>query len=305
MSKGKILVIRGGAIGDFILTLPVFSALRLQFPDARLELLGYQHIARLALEGGLVDDVRAIDARPLAFFFARDAELDPELSKYFAGFAVVVSYLYDPDDIFKENIARVSRAQFIQGPHRPDETAGLHATQTFLKPLERLAIFDADPVPRLPVPLLSAAGGDPWLALHPGSGSEAKNWPEKKWAELVRQLLATTGAKLLLIGGEAEGNRLDRLAALAPPERVGLLRNLPLPDLAKELKRCAAFVGHDSGISHLAAAVGLSGVVLWADTREDVWRPPSARVNVVRDPAGISFLAVDKVLAEVKKLLPP
>ena len=49
--QNKILVIRGGAIGDFILTLPVLSALRAQFPDTRLELLGYPHIAQLARAG--------------------------------------------------------------------------------------------------------------------------------------------------------------------------------------------------------------------------------------------------------------
>jgi heptosyltransferase-2 len=59
--RGKILVIRGGAIGDFILTLPVFSALRQQFPQTRLDVLAYPHIAQLALVGGLVDEVRAID----------------------------------------------------------------------------------------------------------------------------------------------------------------------------------------------------------------------------------------------------
>jgi len=144
--ENKILVIRGGAIGDFILTLPVLAALRKQFPNTRLEVLGYPHIAQLALAGGLADDVRPIESRALAGFFARDGELDAALQSYFDSFAIIVSFLYDPDRIFLANIARCSRAQFIVGPHRPDESAGLHATEVFLKPLEGLAIFDADPV---------------------------------------------------------------------------------------------------------------------------------------------------------------
>ncbi len=79
MSQGKILVIRGGAIGDFILTLPVLAALRRQFPDTALEVLGYPHIASLAAAGQLVDAVRPIEARPLAGFFARAGDLDFEL----------------------------------------------------------------------------------------------------------------------------------------------------------------------------------------------------------------------------------
>src|ERR1041384_967101 len=143
-SRGKILVIRGGAIGDFILTLPAIAALRQHFPDAYLEVLGYPHIAQLALAGGLVDRVQSIEARALAGFFARHGELDAELGDYFSDFDVVISYLYDPDKIFQTNVASCSAAQFIAGPHRPDEVGGLHACKTFLQPLERLAIFDAE-----------------------------------------------------------------------------------------------------------------------------------------------------------------
>src|ERR1044071_1624098 len=101
--KGKILVIRGGAIGDFILTLPAIAALRRQFPDAHLEVLGYPHIVQLAVAGGLVDRVCSIEAQALAGFFARNGTLAEALSDYFSEFDVIVSYLYDPDEIFRTN----------------------------------------------------------------------------------------------------------------------------------------------------------------------------------------------------------
>ena len=166
------------------------------------------------------------------------------------------------------------------GPHRANEQQRLHASKAYLQPLERLAIFDADPIPRLPVaardgtspPATSSAST---LALHPGSGSDRKNWPEAQWAELLQHLLNFSSYKLLVIGGEAEGERLQRLAAALPPTRSRVAQSLPLADLARLLATCQAFIGHDSGISHLAAAVGLPGVVLWADTVEEVWRPPA------------------------------
>src|SRR5436309_11366909 len=119
--RGKILVIRGGAIGDFILTLPAIAALRRHFPDAHLEVLGYPHIIQLAVAGGLVNQVQSIEARALAGFFARRGELAEELTDYFSEFDLIVSYLYDPDEIFQTNVRRCSRAQFIAGPHRPEE----------------------------------------------------------------------------------------------------------------------------------------------------------------------------------------
>ena len=300
--KGKILVIRGGAIGDFILTLPAIAALRKQFPEAHLEVLGYPHIVQLALAGGLVDRVQPIEARGLAGFFARDGKLAPELADYFSEFDIIVSYLYDPDEIFQTNIARCASAQFIVGPHRPDEKERRHATQVFLKPLERLAIFDADAVPRLSINHQPSAINT--LALHPGSGSERKNWPEAKWSELLTKLVAETRWNHLLVGGEAEGQRLQRLAASLPADRCAVAQSLPLADLACRLESCAGFAGHDSGISHLAAALGLPCVILWADTVAEIWRPQGQRVRVVKEIGGLRALEVERVAAELRQILP-
>jgi len=312
-TKPKILVIRGGAIGDFILTLPALAALRRQFPQAHLEVLGYPHIVQLALAGGLVDRAQPIEARGLAGFFARGGELASELVDYFSEFDIVISYLYDPDEIFQTNVGRCLHGQFIAAPHRPDETKRLHATKVYLKPLERLAIFDADPVPRLTLnsQLLVApkpgAGGSTLnpLALHPGSGSEKKNWQEKKWAELLAHLIATSNLNLLLVGGEAEGERLERLMAGLPSARVQVARSLPLAELARQLESTVGFVDHDSGISHLAAALGLPCLILWADTIEEIWRPQGERFVIVREAAGVRAISVERVLAELPAILQP
>ena len=318
--RGKILVIRGGAIGDFILTLPAIAALRRQFPEAHLEVLGYPHIVQLAVAGGVVDRASSIEARALAGFFARSGELSPDLRDYFSEFDLIVSYLYDPDEIFRTNIGRCSPAQFIPCPHRPDERTQLHAAKVFLKPLERLAIFDADYVPRLrvgkgvkaeaqsaasgEVPPNASAGAPMTLALHPGSGSEHKNWPEIAWAELVQRLIDLTPFDLLLVGGEAEGERLQRLAAALPPARVRVAQSLPLADLARALSGCHGFIGHDSGISHLAAALGLPALILWGETAEAIWRPPGEQVFILRHEGGLNELSVDTVFEQLKHVWP-
>jgi heptosyltransferase-3 len=293
-TQGKILVIRGGAIGDFILTLPAITALRRQFPGAHLEVLGYPHIIQLALAASLVDRVQSIEARALAGFFARRGALDADLADYFSEFDLIVSYLYDPDGIFRENVQQCTTAEFIVGPHRPDERERVHACKVYLRPLERLAIFDADAVPRLTMGEVAAEPGP--LAMHPGSGSERKNWPESRWADLLERLLSTTPYALLLVGGEAEGERLQRLSAALPPTRVRVAQSLPLPELARRLQSCAAFVGHDSGISHLAAALGLPGLVLWGDSTEEIWRPPQSNIVVLRNPGGLGAMRVEDVL---------
>lgn len=300
--NGRILIIRGGAIGDFILTLPVFAALRSQFPGAKIHLLGYSHVGRLALAGGLVDEVRPIESRALASFFARRGTLDPEWQEYFASFAVIISYLYDPDEFFQTNVTRGAKTQFIMGPHRPDDAAKIHATDVLLKPLERLAIFGAERVPKLQLPC-PPPRRPRTLALHPGSGSERKNWPEPKWAALLKHLSEHTEANLLLVGGEAEGNRLERLAAALPSSRVESARNLPLAELANRLSACSGFIGHDSGITHLASALGLRGLVLWGETVREVWAPLNPHLRILSSPGGLSGIEVSKVAAAAEALL--
>jgi len=198
-------------------------------------------------------------------------------------------------------VARCTPAQFITGPHRANDKEQIPAAEVYLRPLERLAIFEADAVPRLT--LRPRRGPERQLAVHPGSGSEKKNWPEEKWALLLEQLVHSSSHNLLLVGGEAEGERLQRLSAALPPLRTRVAQSLPLPELAGLLQTSCGFVGHDSGISHLAAAVGLPGVVLWGETAEAVWRPPSKKVMLLREPEGLAELPVRKVLEAIESVI--
>jgi heptosyltransferase-2 len=107
----------------------------------------------------------------------------------------------------------------------------------------------------------------------------------------------------LLIGGEAEGDRCTRFATALPPERVQVAQGLPLVELARRMQTCSAFIGHDSGITHLAAALDLPGLVLWGETDLTTWRPQSARLKILRDPAGLMDLLAASVWEDLKRYL--
>jgi heptosyltransferase-3 len=307
--RGKILVVRGGAIGDFILTLPAITALRNTFTGAHLEVLGYPVVAELAQAGGLIDGFRSIEAGPLSRFFARDAKPDPAWVEYFESFNLIISYLYDPDAIFRTNVGCASKAQFIQGPHRPDEQCDTHATAVFLKPLEQLAIFDTDPAPRISVPKKSASaeatlGPGKWIAIHPGSGSERKNWKLDRWFTVLQWVQTKTDWNVLLVGGEAEGNRLAELSVVLAEQRVRFAERLPLADLAALLAQCHLFLGHDSGITHLAAATGCQVVALWGPSKRAIWQPLHQKpenLRILEAPAGdLEQLTAETVIEAIK-----
>lgn len=312
MPAGRILVIRGGAIGDFILTLPALQAIRDAFPQAKVEILGYPKIADLARFTGLADDAKAIEAPALAGFFATEGTLDEDWMEYFGRFDVVLSYLYDPDGIFQDNVRRCRPANpkndadaktltFIQGPHRPDESGDVHAVEVLLEPLKQLAIFASDGRPQIRIPRRSSDCNRSWLAIHPGSGSLSKNWPVECWRQLIAQIQAKTNWNLLIVGGEAERETFPKLQPSLDASRSRLEFCAPLPQLASLLAECGGFIGHDSGISHLAAAVGLPGLVLWGESKETVWRPRSDQFVVVRHEKGLRNLSVEQVFAQFRE----
>jgi heptosyltransferase III len=279
----RALVIRGGALGDFLLTLPVLAALRDAAPEARLEMLAYPGIAKLARAGRLIDEARSIEYGPLAGFFTQGSVLDPALRDYFASFDVVVSYLYDPDGIFADNLRAAGVGRLIQGPARPADTA--HAIDQLAGPLTELGL--ALPTRATRLDFGADKGAPPTVALHPGSGSAAKNWPVDHWRLLAERLLAEyPDLHIAVVGGEADGAALEAMRGLTPDERVASWHNLPLNQLAARLASCRAYLGHDTGVSHLAAVAGVPSLLLFGPTDPGVWAPPHDQVRLLRAPEG-------------------
>jgi heptosyltransferase-2 len=285
----RILVIRGGAIGDFVLTLPAIKLLRDRFPNAHLEILGYKHIASLAEKRFYANAVRSIESASLANFFAKDSELPADLLKYFGGFDLILSYLYDPDEIFETNVKKSGARTFLAGPSKLDNSE--HAGFQLARPLAALRLALKDPAAHLfPIDDDRHAVGpllEKWtdmIALHPGSGSQTKNWPVGNWIELGNVLLAK-GRDLIIVAGEADTARTVQLKAEWNGRRVRFVENLPLPHLAALLEG-SFFIGHDSGISHIAAAAGARCLLLFGCTDPSIWAPANDGVTVIRAPEG-------------------
>src|SRR6266567_5723017 len=317
----RILVIRGGAIGDFILTLPSLKALRDARPDAQIEILGYKHIAALAENRFYAQAVRSIEYGPLSSFFAKNSELPAELANYFASFDLIISYLFDPDRIFENNLRRCGVENLLCGPAKIVETA-VHAARQLALPIEQLGIGVGDLTEKVfpSIDDRQFAKGflqflqQPILAIHPGSGSTEKNWPLENWIGLFSRNggAPLTGDKfgelgnafsMVVISGEADKTEADALEREWKNSEVRFANNLPLPHLAAVLER-SIFIGHDSGISHLAAAAGANCVLLFGPTDPNVWAPRKKNVRVLSAPGGkLSNLEIARVEAAVASAL--
>jgi heptosyltransferase III len=315
----RILVIRGGAIGDFILTLPALKALREAYPHAHIEILGYKHIAALAENRFYAQAVRSIEYGPLSSFFARNSELSAELTGYFASFDLIISYLYDPDRIFERSLGRCGVKNLLCGPARIVEKNG-HAAKQLARPVEELGIRVADLTEKIFLSVddrqfaqeFLRNSSRPIVAIHPGSGSKEKNWPLENWIELVSSKGGLSKAKLghmgkqpslVVVSGEADEAQVAQLEHAWKDRDVRFAKDLPLPHLAAVLEY-TIFVGHDSGISHLAAAAGANCILLFGPTDPNVWAPRNENVQALRAQSGnVSDLEIESVQAAVTAAL--
>ena len=272
----RILVIRGGAIGDFILTLPALRLLRDTVSGCHIEVIGYPAIAALAQAAGLADAVRSLEHRTMAPLFAKNAPIDEALADHLRSFNLVVSFLYDPDGLFRASLERVGVKTLIECSPRvqPD---GPHASRQLAQGLEKIAMFLEDEHLQR-AHFQRHLDGTRRVAIHPGSGSPKKNWPLQHWLQVAESL---TDAEVVFITGEAEEER-----GVEIPARFTRWHARPLVELAARLSTCAAFLGHDSGISHLAAACGVPSLLLFGPTDPAIWAPPQPWVTVLRGEDG-------------------
>jgi heptosyltransferase III len=274
----RIAVLRGGALGDVVLTLPVLQALRRFYPNSFITFVAPFPQAELASRGH-ADCVLDLNSAWLVPLFNPDRDLSPEIRDRLRA-DLIVSYLSDPIGVVRKKLADLVSISFVQGPFCLD-LKKRHAVEQLAEPLKALGISLMDPVPRL-----SVAGARPFnhrLAVHPASGSPKKNWALEKWIDLL-SMLGPGFDELTVVSGEADMDVTKSLLPRISGKNVRLLENRPLWDLVTELREAVLFLGHDTGVTHLAAAAGTSTVALFGPTDPAIWAPKGEHVLLARSP---------------------
>ncbi len=304
----RILVLRGGALGDFIVTLPALAALRAAFPTARIELAGNAPAAALAVQRGLLDAAHSQHESRWSALYASSG-LPPDFASYLASFDLILNFWPDPEATLARHIESLSAPIFLTSSAHPTRAP---AAAHYCEPLRTLGITvtdffyllraraEARPIRGSDLSALNSqlSTSSP-IALHPGSGSPQKNWPLPRWLELAAWLRSTHATELLIITGEAETPATR--AALAP--HGASAHALPLEDLIERLAACRLFIGHDSGISHLAAACGVLGLLLFGPTDPAIWAPPAPHVQILRTGPTLETLPLSAVTHAFDALL--
>jgi hypothetical protein len=270
---GPTLVFHFGALGDFVLSWPALGLLAGGPPPSDLHLVGNPIWGRLILDPQRVHDR---ESRRLAPLFLGDS-LGSGLQEWLEGFARAVVFHRSPDPTLLAHLRLAGIKQVWSLPTRPPAGQRLHVGDNQVLHLRARGLSGpAQPLPcRLPPP---PQPGPPILA--PGSGGRAKRLAPPLAARLAR-ILARAGMPPLLLLGPAEDQayRAELEESLAGVGHA-VLAEPSTPELVAALQAAPFYVGADSGVSHLAAALGAPTLAVFSASDPLVWSPRGARVEV-------------------------
>ena len=297
----QILIIRPGAIGDTLLTLPVIQALRARDQVAHIILVGNVAVLPLALASGIVDAVADYEQLQWSELFSSVGIRSPAMLSLLQQSELVICLLRDSDGVVCHNLQQAGVKHLIIAAGRPPEGQRIHIVQYLL---ETVGLpFDTIDLTNWQLPLkqqdsLLDVGKQPIIAIHPGSGGARKCWPVVSFAEVIERLWQHSYSVLLLAGpADAERTNYLRQHLASPPEQTILtvLVDAPLLGVAQHLQQCQRYLGNDSGITHLAGMLGIRTVAIFGPSDPTIWRPVGPDVEII-EVAELAQLPVEMIL---------
>jgi len=302
------VIVFPGALGDFLLALPALRALARRATGRRIVVVAepLRALAAIALPASIIESLDAAESARLFADGPPPAWLGPAAELHAAE---LHSWIGSRDPALRARFATLTTVvrchPVVRGPGRP-HAAAVYGRQVGI-PVAWRALVTAARLRPPASPMARALLAElrpPVLALSLGAGAPAKRWRREAFVAVADGWRAA-GGDVVEIAGPAEHD-------VAPLAGVRQARDWPLPDVAALLAGAQAWVGNDSGPSHLAAVVGLPGRVLFGPTEPHRWRPLSFRLRAVRarpsarrGTARVDTLSPKRVLMALQSLTTP
>jgi len=270
----KRLIVRPGAIGDFIVSIPAIECLRAPYLEV------WSAPANVPLAARIAQHARSIPSTGLDLLEVIGP--DPRLLETLRGFDSIVSWYGANRPEFREAVAALGLPfHFLTA--LPPSGYELHAADFYLEQARSINQCASDGIPRIACHVIR--GG--FAAIHPFAGSPKKRWPLERFQELAQWL----------------AGRMPVEWCAGPEEELpGARRFDDLYQLACWLATARIYIGNDSGPTHLAAAVGTPVVALFGPSDPAVWAPRGPHVTIAA-AAALDAITVDRVASLVQNTL--
>ena len=295
----RIIVLFPGSLGDFICFLPTLQKIGTMQDD--IVVVG-RAITRAVLRTLIcfppaisLQTASLDDARFAPLFGSSYSEREEDLARFFLHATTVLSWSGFSLPEFKQNVEVYLPGHVHVFPFFSGQTES-HASAYYLNCLEGIMKGSSDtqaakPVESLPIQITEKWqqwGASYWrerkwesnqiLVMHPGSGGQKKRWVSEGFAQIARWWRGQPGREVVILLGPAEEMEKEYWCSFGCVET-----SLELPEVASILNRATYYVGNDSGVSHLAGAVGARGAVIFGPTRPEQWRPLGGSLKAIKN----------------------
>ena len=286
------MIYRTGAVGDTVLLSSVIQSIKTSIPHAEIELLGIQERMELLVGDGFADRARSAETLRLETLFGT-GPIDAGLTAYLSQFDIIVWYSSAGEILHRRLQVRPDQRIF-PWPALPPEESMDHITQHYHRAIESILPIKNPPIPRLPLDeqeihsmkIHLAEKGIVFynhfvLALHVGAGSPKKIAPFPQIYELLQNQTQNLQLQIVLIQGPADEEAVNGFLCHIPLDKTyALFSNPSLAALTAFLSLADAYIGNDSGVSHIAAAVGCPSLVHFVSSNPHLWRPLGDHVHL-------------------------
>ncbi len=251
----KILIVHLGALGDLLLSRPALLAIRMRFPQAEIDFLGYPHLTSLI-------------KWEMRIRHTYNIEYSKENEKFWYNYDLFIFFARKNYPAW-EKVLTFAPSIFIKTIPPPE--VNLPVFQFQLQQLHKQGFEIPSEFPSLSLPPAEISLNIcPDFLIHPGSGSSSKNWPPAYFAEVIQAFSQCNSG---LIIGPADRKVAEEILSFLGNKKIILLEQLSLLTLAAIISKVRVFLGNDSGISHLAAALGVPSFIIFGPTNANIWKP--------------------------------
>jgi ADP-heptose:LPS heptosyltransferase len=286
-----VFILHPGGFGDLLLAVPAIQSLRERFPSRQFLLCAQDESAEFLADCGLVDRWLSVQSTASTALFGGAAPDDLSVRDWLSRCDLAVAWTHDDTGILAATLeACGAEAVVVESPFAP-KLSRVHQTERFLE----IVGGQAGQVWNTPLTVptavreqaeafltkLGVSRQHPLAMIHPGSGSRHKCVAPAVLLPVVEGL-ESEGFEPLLLDGPADHEMVQRLLIHMARHPI-LLSGLSLRLLAGVLSQVDLFLGHDSGVTHLAALLGTPTVALFGPTDPERWAPRGRAVAVIRE----------------------
>lgn len=298
----RVLTFRSGAIGDTLLAFPIIQVLREKYRGSHFTFVGHPAVLPLAQAWGLADEVYDMSQCPWVELYQDEGIISPNWRNLLQKTDLAISLMRNGSEPLKRNLLEAGAREAIVAHEDQDPRPLKHVAECLAHSIG-LQDFSAHHIPPITSSDKVFRLFNPPVVIHPGSSEKLRCWPTESFAAVINHLLAIRQPVLLLAGPLDDEQLRDVRRHVIPSPQPGLftiLRNAPILEVAQKIQQCKCYLGNDTGMTHLAALLGVPTIVMTHSSALVYIHPLGSAVEIIAVER-LERLPVKKVFEAVHK----